>query len=700
MGEAPDISARSGWSLHACLRRFAGPPYRFLRRRWAGLQRAGIGCPTDPFLWWPLSVYSARALNGALARLGANPLDPQPAEAERDEPGAARVAMHLLQTQPQLRQRFPRALSAGARGAYCAWLCGAGREQMGLSEGAAQNFRGAFALRLADRVRRVYENRVELTESQPLALTPAGSRRFLRWLVRRGKPLHGLRDEEILWFLFECAEDPGSGLAAAYLLQPGWQKRCPHGLTAFGEGRLRRWVGRQYGVGPRWLRDAELPTPDPPLDQLRLYYQATLGLRRLAPSAFRERADTLRLVEHVRRCRPGVARCWPGGWARLRRDVAAGMAEQPGVNVLGHFAMSSGLGEAARTIVEALHDQGVRTSCRNVAAGAPPADPHEQPRLGQELFDVSLLVVVADPITPVCYPRAQLARRPGVYRVGVWYWEMEAAPREWARLAGHVQEVWAPTTFIARALAPVMPVPVVPMMPAVRVGAPARVCRADFGLPDDRYLFLFAFDMGSCMERKNPLGLIAAFREAFRPGERAALAIKVSNSDLDPRNAALLREAADAAGVVLIDEMLSRECTYGLLGLCDAYVSLHRAEGFGMTMAEAMLLGKPTIGTAYSGNLDFMAADNSLLVEYRRVCVGRALPRFPVYRPDAVWAEPSVLDAARCMRWAFEHPGDARLLGQKAQRSVAARFDLGAAGRRMAERLGEIRGKSRRARAA
>ena len=146
--------------------------------------------------------------------------------------------------------------------------------------------------------------------------------------------------------------------------------------------------------------------------------------------------------------------------------------------------------------------------------------------------------------------------------------------------------------------------------------------------------------------------------------------------------------AAGGIGALVIDEVLSREDSYALMHACDCYVSLHRSEGFGLTMAEAMLMGKPVIATGYSGNLDFMDERNSLLVDCKVVALERDVPP---YKRGFRWGEPSAEHAARHLRWVYEHPEAARALGARARQDVAERLSLEAAGRRMARRLEEIR---------
>src|SRR5436305_7216483 len=125
------------------------------------------------------------------------------------------------------------------------------------------------------------------------------------------------------------------------------------------------------------------------------------------------------------------------------------------------------------------------------------------------------------------------------------------------------------------------------------------------------------------MERKNPLGLFAAFAQAFRRDDKAVLVLKVSRGRRYPREFARLTAAARKIGAIVIDEILPRDEANGLLAACDCYVSLHRSEGLGLTLAEAMLLGKPVIATNYSGNLDFMTPATSRLVDYRLVPLKR-----------------------------------------------------------------------------
>ena len=138
---------------------------------------------------------------------------------------------------------------------------------------------------------------------------------------------------------------------------------------------------------------------------------------------------------------------------------------------------------------------------------------------------------------------------------------------------------------------------------------------------------------------------------------------------------------------------MNRSEVGALMAAADCYASLHRSEGLGLTMADAMTLGKPVLATAYSGNMDFMSSRNSYLVDYALTTVG---PGNDPYDPDAKWAQPDVAEAAALMRRIVEQPEEAHARGEVARRDLARRFSPELCGRMMARRLAEIRAGSMR----
>ena len=197
------------------------------------------------------------------------------------------------------------------------------------------------------------------------------------------------------------------------------------------------------------------------------------------------------------------------------------------------------------------------------------------------------------------------------------------------------------------------------------------------------------FDFNSVMERKNPLGLVTAFKRAFPHGSGPSLVLKSINARFQPgHDAALLDAVADRPDISFRDGYVSAEDKTALLAAVDCYVSLHRAEGFGLTLAESMYLGKPVIATGYSGNLDFMTDQNSFLVRHSMVPVGKGADPYPA---DAQWAEPDLDHAAELMRQVVENPAHA---GERAARGAAdirARHSPFVAGASMERRLEVIR---------
>jgi glycosyltransferase involved in cell wall biosynthesis len=364
-------------------------------------------------------------------------------------------------------------------------------------------------------------------------------------------------------------------------------------------------------------------------------------------------------------------------------------ASDAGVTVAGYFRTESGVGEAGRSHVAALRNAGVPARLVDFSAYAPSRGgdtslfvPAGDVAGGN--FPVNLVCVNAD-----CVSLFRDAVGPaffdGHYNIGSWWWELPEFPDRWLDAFAPFDEIWVGTQFIASAVGRKSPVPVVVVPPIVNVGRVRPVPRAAFGLADDETTFLFMFDFLSVFERKNPLGALAAFRRAFPGDERVRLVLKCINAEFDlPARERLAAAVANDPRVTVMDRYLSREEKNQLLAACDAYVSLHRSEGFGYTPAEAMALGRPVIATAWSGNVDYMTASNSYGIGYRLVPVGTAVGP---YEATQVWADPDLGAAAEAMRDVFERPQHARLLGERGRADIRERFSAAAVGKIAAGRI-------------
>ena len=276
------------------------------------------------------------------------------------------------------------------------------------------------------------------------------------------------------------------------------------------------------------------------------------------------------------------------------------------------------------------------------------------------------------------------------YTIGCWAWELAKFPREWASSFAFVQEVWAASRFSYEAIAraTTKPVFLMPMAVAVPPAEPG-LKRADFGLPDGKFVFYFSFDFRSYASRKNPLGAVAAFRRAFpQRGAPVFLLLKTIGSSWKPEDRdRLLETIRGDPRIQIIDCELARPRAISLLALSDCYLSLHRSEGFGRGPAEAMLLGKPVIATDYSGTRDFATPETALLVNYELVPVGEA--EYPG-ATGQVWAEIDLDHADWAMRRITSDPALAGQLGRAGRELISRRYAPNVVGARYAERIEAI----------
>jgi glycosyltransferase involved in cell wall biosynthesis len=355
--------------------------------------------------------------------------------------------------------------------------------------------------------------------------------------------------------------------------------------------------------------------------------------------------------------------------ATRNRDLPAAVRDLPlGVNVAGYLSTESGMGEAARASIRSLEAAGVPMVLTNVASRLRAQDLSYTTFTNENPHPFNLVHLNGDNMTAFAADRGRAYFR-NRYTIGYWFWELSKWRDDWLEGFNHVDEVWVASEFTRQCLAEVSPVPVLVMPLPFVLPEPPPLGRAHFGLPEDHTIFLLTFDVSSQTERKNPLGAIRAFRRAALPRGTATLVLKYTNAEYDRDAVRRFHEEAEGLGVAMLDGYMSRAELSALMNVSDCYLSLHRGEGFGMTMGEAMMLGKPVIATNYSGNVDFMTTDNSYLVDYRIVPLTKD---YGPYMRGFVWAEPDVPQAAQFIREVAQNRTAALEKGRTAKRDMLA----------------------------
>ncbi len=352
--------------------------------------------------------------------------------------------------------------------------------------------------------------------------------------------------------------------------------------------------------------------------------------------------------------------------------------------VAGFLRSASGMGEVARQILAGLSRTGYRPACRDLtprfqpAAMMPPVacDP-------PELGEAGPLVLVANPpeLSAVACHLGR-AMMHGRLVVGHWSWELERIPPGWRRAFRYVHEIWVPSQFTADAVAPVTDRPVRVVAPPLRPVA-ATADRAGFGIPADAIVVLVIADSRSSLARKNVAGAVAAFRHAFGTRTDRRLVVKLNAPDaVAPRVAELASAVQALPNATLIAATLPQERQAALIAGADIVLSLHRSEGFGLVLAEAMLAGKAVVATDWSGSRDFATAETAALVPAALVPVSDP---YGIYRaPGQRWAEPDAAAAVEQLRRLADDGAARAALGARAARHMRAFCD----DRRFAESLG------------
>jgi len=354
-----------------------------------------------------------------------------------------------------------------------------------------------------------------------------------------------------------------------------------------------------------------------------------------------------------------------------------------GLNVAGYITSESGVGEAVRANIKAAQSVGIPLALNNITSSSRQTDDSYTAFSSDNPYQLNLIQVNADQTT-ILYQNKGRKFFKNKYNIGFWYWELRDFPAELSYCFDLYDEIWVASSFCQEAISQISPLPVVKIPPSVVVDRISPANRESFGLPDGTFVFLFMFDFLSSIARKNPFAVIKAFGEAFRHSDDVLLLIKCSNSDQDPPARDQMLAQAGGLPVKFIDDYLLKSDVNALVSLCDCYVSLHRSEGFGLPLAEAMFLKKPVIATGYSGNMEFMDVNNSLLVKHRLIEIEAD---WGPYKKGNVWADPDIIHAAQQMRLVYENRALATAIGERAAQDIRAKLGSEVIGNKIRERI-------------
>lgn len=359
---------------------------------------------------------------------------------------------------------------------------------------------------------------------------------------------------------------------------------------------------------------------------------------------------------------------------------------------VGYIDADLGLGESLRGLVRAISETDVRIGIHPFVVGV---EGRRSSPFMPQLYDcanryaVNVIEVAADELATV-FDNINSSRFDDSYNILRTYWELSRAPEEWREKLAKVDEIWAPNEFVADSFRHIFDRTITVVPPCVEVAETAIDGRAHFGLDSSRFYFLFSFDYFSFPQRKNPLAVVRAFREAFPdPAAPVGLIVKsIGAVGHFPEIKQYLRDAArEDARIEIIDRTLDRKEMLALLSSADCYVSMHRAEGFGLGMAEAMAFGKSVIGTGYSGNAEFLTSATGYPIPFKL----RPVPTDGyVYTEGQVWAEPDEAACAEAMKRVVSEPVEAAARAAAGQRFIAQRFGANNVGEIAASRLKEI----------
>lgn len=359
-----------------------------------------------------------------------------------------------------------------------------------------------------------------------------------------------------------------------------------------------------------------------------------------------------------------------------------------GINLIGNIKADTGLGQSCRLVASELNECKV------------PYSIYQYNQLGimsntNTIFDFKItnnlpfninLIHINPHELGLAFLQLEQSFWDKRYNIGFWLWELEEFPDEWLPCFHCLDEIWTPSEFISKSIRKKTDLPVVTIPYHISATIDIEYNRSDFGLPQDKFLFLMMYDRTSMTERKNPGAVLEAYKKAFTNKDQTGLVIKINNCTTEEL-AALKDELENYNNVYFITEVMDRNQVNSIIKCVDVLVSLHRAEGFGLVLAEAMLLGTPTVATNWSSNTEFMTKETACLVDYSLVKITEDIGLF---KSGNYWAEPNIEQAVSFMKELYEKPEFYQRMSQMAKRHIEKQLSMDQAVNKINNRINSI----------
>lgn len=363
-----------------------------------------------------------------------------------------------------------------------------------------------------------------------------------------------------------------------------------------------------------------------------------------------------------------------------------------GVNLIGDIQAGTGLGQSMRMVADMLEQAEVPFVVRQM--DVPGHIEHYESKWNYKLalkgrYGINL-IHINNSIWKKNYNKIPFKELNGRYNIAFWLWELEEFPKEWISCIDTVDEIWTPSEFVSRGIRKETKKPVITMPYGVALDKSGLLGRKYFHLPENKFLFLAMYDLLSISERKNPYGIIKAYVKAFGKTDTGmGLVIKVNHlrdkSELDR----LRKTLQGYPDIYFITNNLSRKEVESLIASVDVLVSLHRAEGFGLPLAEAMYLKTAVIATNWSSTVEFMDEDSACLVDYKLIPLTKDIGP---YKKGNYWADADVEQAAKYMKELFRNREMYRNKVIRGEAHIKECLDFVKMSERMKARIKEIYG--------